>query len=86
MSEKSRLRWLCRRGMKELDVVMTGYLDNYYSNASELEKNDFKALLEMPDPELYALIMGRVTSPSQTINELTRTIRGMISQSRLITK
>ncbi|MCP4983899.1 MAG: succinate dehydrogenase assembly factor 2, partial [Gammaproteobacteria bacterium] len=33
MTEISRLRWLCRRGMKELDLVMTGYLENYYNNA-----------------------------------------------------
>ena len=33
-AEMSRLRWLCRRGMKELDVVMSAYLDNHYAGAT----------------------------------------------------
>jgi antitoxin CptB len=31
MTELSRLRWLCRRGMKELDVVMSRYLEQHYA-------------------------------------------------------
>ncbi|MCH6566140.1 MAG: succinate dehydrogenase assembly factor 2, partial [Proteobacteria bacterium] len=38
MGEKSRLRWLCRRGMKELDLAMSGYLENHYAKATEAEK------------------------------------------------
>ena len=59
MSELSRLRWLCRRGMKELDVVMSRYLEDYYESASTIEQGIFKALLEMPDPDLYELLLGR---------------------------
>lgn len=80
MSEESRLRWLCRRGMKELDVVMTSYLESHYATASEAEKSGFKELLEMPDPDLYALILGKVTSSNQAIDELARSIRSMTSR------
>jgi antitoxin CptB len=59
MSELSRLRWLCRRGMKELDVVMSRYLEEYYESASSIDQGIFKALLEMPDPDLYKLLLGR---------------------------
>ena len=59
MSELSRLRWLCRRGMKELDVVMSRYLEDYYESASTVDQDIFKALLEMPDPDLYELLLGR---------------------------
>ena len=59
MSELSRLRWLCRRGMKELDVVMSRYLEDYYESASTIDQGIFKALLEMPDPDLYELLLGR---------------------------
>ena len=59
MSELSRLRWLCRRGMKELDIVMTAYLDHEYESASADEQMHFKTLLDMPDPDLYALLLGR---------------------------
>lgn len=59
MSELSRLRWLCRRGMKELDVVMSRYLEHHYESAPIADQDKFKILLEMPDPELYDLLLGR---------------------------
>lgn len=59
MSELSRLRWLCRRGMKELDVVLTRYLEKHYSAASSTEQAQFRRLLQMPDPDLYNLLLGR---------------------------
>ena len=67
MSEESRLRWLCRRGMKELDVVMTRYLENRYPQADAKEQAQFRALLQMPDPDLYNLLLGRgvASSPEQ---------------------
>ncbi len=81
MSEESRLRWLCRRGMKELDVVMTTYLESNYAIASEAEKAGFKELLEMPDPDLYALLLGKQTSSNQIIDSLARSMRSMASRS-----
>ena len=59
MSEVSRLRWLCRRGMKELDVVLTRYLDDRYAAASAEEQALFARLLQLPDPDLYNLLLGR---------------------------
>ncbi|NNF68079.1 MAG: hypothetical protein HKM98_11280 [Gammaproteobacteria bacterium] len=59
MSEISRLRWLCRRGMKELDVVMSRYLEEHYESATTTDQDIFKALLEKPDPDLYELLLGR---------------------------
>ena len=81
MSEESRLRWLCRRGMKELDVVMTAYLESQFPKASEAERNGFKTLLEMPDPDLYSLLLGRQASPNDTIEKVARSIRGMAGHS-----
>jgi antitoxin CptB len=75
MSELSRLRWLCRRGMKELDVVMSQYLDARYEAASELEKQSFKYLLDMQDPDLYALLLGQEICPNNDIQSLVITLR-----------
>jgi len=74
---ESRLRWLCRRGMKELDLAMTRYLDCYYAEADEADKKGFIALLEMPDPDLYALLLGRNSSSSQNTEKVVRSIREM---------
>ena len=86
MSEKSHLRWLCRRGMKELDVVMTGYLESHYDRASEAEKKAFITLLEMHDPDLYALLMGRQSSPNRTIEAVVGSIRDIFRHSSPILK
>lgn len=59
MSEISRLRWLCRRGMKELDVVLSRYLELDYPTASAADQACFRELLQLPDPELYNLLLGR---------------------------
>ena len=86
MSEQSRLRWLCRRGMKELDVVMSGYLESHYELASEAEKNAFKTLLEMHDPDLYALLLRRQSCPDQAIEKVVTSIRDLFRQSSSILK
>ena len=86
MSEESRLRWLCRRGMKELDVIMSGYLENHYANATDTEKNGFKALLEMSDPDLYALLLGRQTCSNFSVQHVAQSIRDTSMLSRSILK
>ena len=56
----ARLRWQCRRGMRELDQLLSGYLDDRYPEAPAAEKAAFAALLELPDPELAGYFLGRV--------------------------
>ena len=75
MSEASRLRWLCRRGMKELDVVLTGYLDQCYPSANDDEQHQFKSLLEWPDPDLYALLLGRERASDPAMEALAQKLR-----------
>ena len=80
MSEISRLRWMCRRGMKELDVVLTRYLDHCYESASPADRRQFLALLEMPDPDLYNLLLGR---DKTTDPELAQLLQQLILNSGL---
>lgn len=75
MSELSRLRWLCRRGMKELDLVLTKYLENQYPNAGDRLQAGFRQLLELQDPELYKLILGKQTTDNRDMAEIVRIIR-----------
>jgi len=60
MSERSRIRWLCRRGMKELDVLLERFLESAYDTLTAEEHQAFEALLHKEDPELYALLAGQV--------------------------
>jgi antitoxin CptB len=63
----NRLRWQCRRGMKELDQLLTRYLENSYSAASEDDKAAFQALLELSDPELVGYLLQRQEPGSEII-------------------
>lgn len=44
--------------MKELDVLLTRYIDTCYAAASPAEQEAFVRLLGCQDPELYDLILG----------------------------
>ncbi len=45
--------------MKELDQLLTRYLDARYPAAGDDEKADFRAILLLPDPELAGYFLGR---------------------------
>ena len=60
--ELKRLRWRCRRGQKELDVLLEGWLTREWQGASERRRDAFRALLELPDPDLVALCFGRLSA------------------------
>jgi antitoxin CptB len=54
-----RLRWHCRRGMLELDLVLNAFLERHLDALEPREIEAFKRLLALPDPELFDLVMGR---------------------------
>jgi antitoxin CptB len=62
-SMMSRLRWQCRRGMRELDELLSAYLEREYTAADSGEKAAFQALLELPDPDLASYLLQQRTSP-----------------------
>ncbi|TGO02253.1 hypothetical protein PN36_27835 [Candidatus Thiomargarita nelsonii] len=66
MNELSKLKWRCRRGMKELDVLLTRYLEQCYEQAPIAEQQTFQALLELPDMELYAYLLGQLSLYTKT--------------------
>jgi len=70
----ARLRWRCRRGMRELDELLGRFAaaDSPFTNASQWEA--FERLLELPDPLLADwLILGG--SPPAELEEIVDRIR-----------
>ncbi len=53
-----RLRWRCRRGMLELDLVLERFLGENYVKLTAQQLLEFDALLDLPDQALWALIRG----------------------------
>ena len=57
--ERSRLRWRCRRGMRELDVLLERWLDRCWADAEGYQRAAFERLLATEDDELWAWATGR---------------------------
>ena len=45
--------------MRELDLVLTGWMDQCYEQASASDRQLFSHLLELPDPEIAGYLLGR---------------------------
>ena len=58
-AEIRRLRWRCRRGIRELDQLMLRYLDGRWPAADEAERAEFLRLLDTEDDKLWRWFMGR---------------------------
>ncbi|TAL41883.1 MAG: succinate dehydrogenase assembly factor 2 [Methylovulum sp.] len=56
MKDLARLKWQCRRGMLELDLLLKNYLESRYVLADRAEKAQFSALLKLEDGELLAAL------------------------------
>ena len=67
-AELGRLRWRCRRGMKELDLLLTRYLDERYGGASEVEQHAFQELLETQDPVIFGYCLGSQRPPEHLVD------------------
>ena len=75
MSEFSKLKWRCRRGIKELDVALCFYMDTHYKKASKENITTFKQLLDLEDPMLYALLLGDIDPANDKQQELLVKLR-----------
>ncbi len=59
----NRLRWKCRRGMLELDIMLHTFLDHGYKELDKIQQEYFEELLSYEDNPLFELLMDN-TSPS----------------------
>ncbi|MFD1381896.1 succinate dehydrogenase assembly factor 2 [Rhodanobacter aciditrophus] len=54
-----RLKWQCRRGMLELDVLFEPFLDDVFLTLSEEDKQRFYKLIECEDQEIFPWFMQK---------------------------
>jgi len=63
--EGRKLLWRCRRGMKELDVLLERYFRRHHETASPEDKAAFERLLEREDPEIWLWVVGQPPVPAE---------------------
>ena len=49
--------------MKELDLILTAWLERRYPTASSEERARFARFLELPDPEIAGYLLGAGAAP-----------------------
>ncbi|MBA1330546.1 hypothetical protein QQ73_05010 [Candidatus Endoriftia persephone str. Guaymas] len=68
-AEFNRLRWQCRRGMLELDLLLMGFLDQHYRQLDQAQLDGFDRLLRHPDQSLQAwLLQGGDGIPEELVS------------------
>lgn len=75
----SKLRWHCRRGVKELDVVLNKYLEKHYLNSNKNAQEAFITLLKLEDPILMSLVMDQHKIEDNEQNQVLDKIKKPLS-------
>ena len=76
---QGRLAWRCRRGMKELDLLLTGYLSDRGPAASAGERAAFERILELPDPLLAAYLMQHEAPADAALADVVAILRSQVA-------
>ena len=82
MSVESRLRWRCRRGIKEMDLLLEKFLSEVYPQLDTEEKNCFELFLDEADLD----ILSWITEKTQPENPVYRKFILHLQQINLSTK
>ncbi len=73
--DMNKLRWRCRRGTLELDLMLIRYLDSRYASANPPEQQAFLELLELEDTDLMRYLMGEERLNQPVLSALIEVIR-----------
>ena len=63
MSDADRIRWQCRRGLLELDLILAQFLDRHFDTLSPDNLATFKRLLDYPDNDVLDLVFRKMPAP-----------------------
>ena len=80
--ELNRAKWASRRGLLELDLLLSPFVSGAFDTLSDELKSDYCALLFNDDQDLMEWIMGRAEVPDQRFIAVVSAIRqfhGMVN-------
>lgn len=69
----ARIRWRCRRGLLELDIVLGRFIEQY-ARLDPRQRLVFDALLDLPDTSLWDMISGKLPALNEEQRELVELI------------
>ena len=74
---RDRIRWHCRRGMLELDLVLAAFVERHLDGLDAQALGVFQAVLAYPDPTLLALVMGQAEPEDAAEHEIVALLRNV---------
>jgi len=77
-ADHSELRWRCRRGMLELDIIFNDFLDKAYDKLNQQQKQLLDQMLDYPDQLLFDLFLGNMISSDKEVSNFVTYIRHAI--------
>lgn len=81
-AQRKRILYRCQhRGMKEMDILLGGYVGDNIATMSEAELATLELLMDVSDQDLFAWMIGNKPVPAEHDTELYRAIAAYRSQS-----
>jgi len=71
--DRHRLKWKCRRGLLELDLV----LQKFTASVTDEDLPPLLALLDLPDNDLWDIIIGRSDGYDSRFQETVARLRAV---------
>ena len=70
---RDRLRWKCRRGLLELDLVLQRFLENTPPEGEDAAR--LNSLLDLPDNDLWDIVAGRSENYAPQLKDVVARLR-----------
>ena len=74
-AELRRLRWQCRRGLLENDLVLERFLERHGAALEGPRLQAFRTLLDYGDNDLWDLLSGRSECADPALDEVVQLLR-----------
>ena len=71
----NRLRWRCRRGMLENDLILARFLDARGAQMTDADVAALDRLLDLTDNDLWDLLSGRTETADAAAQPLLQALR-----------
>ena len=75
MNTRSRILWRCRRGIREIDILFQGFVDEYYEKLSEKEKQLFEEFQDEADLDILNWVMGKSEPDNEIYRDFVKTFQ-----------
>ena len=64
----SKLKWKCRKGVRELDILLSKYIETSYDLLSSKEKDIFVEFIEKDTYEILDILMDKKNTNNKFLN------------------